>query len=118
MKSMNNNYVKYNENSNAVFKNKPGTVNLTCSCCDGGWIQYWANANDGILPTKCAVAGCNGKAEVGGHVHVVGESVNPPDWTSVNHNAMYIIPMCYSCNNEKERKAPFWVKGEYYPVSV
>lgn len=51
------------------------------------WKRYWENHANRSWPFNCAC--CDfGMADVGGHVHKVGE------------RKQYIVPMCTSCNGK------------------
>lgn len=83
------------------WSNKRGTSNRSCSC--GSWAQHWVNYSNRTWPPGCSVAGCFGRASVGGHV--------------INSLASgeYIVPLCDSCN---ARSDTFSLSGGVFCVSA
>ena len=71
-------------------KNKKGTSDNSAPAGYSSWLDFWEKKK-GQKATQCEVLGCNGSADLGGHVYKVGETAKE-----------YIVPMCYSCNNKPD----------------
>ena len=85
-------------------KNKKGTADRTPPTGYASWLDFWEKKK-GWKAERCEVLGCDGKAEVGGHVSKVGEG-----------GKEYILPMCYSCNNKPEDEVFEAWEGDLVPV--
>lgn len=71
----------------AKVKNIKGSTDRILPEGCTSWLDFYEQ-NMGTAPS-CAKLGCNGNAEVGGHVRLVDNS-NLKD---------HIVPLCLSCNN-------------------
>ena len=71
-------------------KNKKGTASKTPPAGYSSWLDFW-ESKKGKKADGCEVYGCNGKADLGGHVIKSGEV-----------SKEYILPMCYTCNNKPD----------------
>jgi len=71
-------------------KNKRGTSDRKPTDGSSSWLEFWEN-KQGKKASKCRVLFCDQKAEVGGHVYIVGAG-----------SKEYILPMCKSCNNKPD----------------
>lgn len=71
-------------------KNKNNTSNKIPPSGYSSWLDFWEKSK-GKNASKCEVLACKGKADVGGHVIKTGEG-----------NKEYILPLCYTCNNQSD----------------
>lgn len=80
------------------FRNEKGNPDRPCHC--GTWQRHWMLFNPGgpsasLFQRECAVDGCHGPFEVGGHVRRIG--IRDP-----NDEVDYVVPMCRACQRSSE----------------
>lgn len=85
-----------------TYKNVIESDERKCTC--GSWKEHWKKFSIKNWPSECSVKGCGRNADLGAHVHVVGEK---KEW---------IVPMCIDCNNDWNKK--FQLKANTILVSA
>ena len=86
-------------------KNKKITSDSVVPAKYSSWLDFWEKKKN-EKAINCKVQYCTGEAEVGGHVYIVGES-----------SKVYIMPLCYSCNNKKDDAIFTTSKSNLVPVT-
>lgn len=74
-------------------KNLNGTSDKTPSCGCSSWIEHWMNNKPNLSVTKCRACG-DSDTLLGGHVKIM----------DCEDRREYIIPICSSCNNTKDKE--------------
>ena len=85
-----------------IYRNVIGSDERKCSC--GSWKEHWKKFSGKKWPSECSVKGCSESADLGAHVHIVGEK---KEW---------IVPMCTNCNNDPDKT--FQLKANTILVSA
>jgi hypothetical protein len=86
-------------------KNVKGTANNQPPDGYSSWLDFWEKKK-GMKADSCKVFDCSGSPDVGGHVIKVNEG-----------STEYILPMCYSCNNESEDEIFNVLDSDLVPVA-
>ena len=71
-------------------KNKNGTANKKSPSGYSSWLDFWEKTKN-KKATTCEALGCNGTPDVGAHVIKNGLG-----------GKEFILPLCYSCNNQAD----------------